>query len=130
MFNAVISRLKGMNGHPRNQDDGPQLFLPSGAPPLTLSHVSTRNVRGIALQVASESAGKMDRTSLLALAHSTIRGKNCLKSEVQIGKVTRLFSRVLVHAACAQQKLDLWQCRGHHPTVCIAGLYHSMMSCT
>ena len=121
MFNAVISRLKGMNGHPRNQNDGPQLFLPSGAPPLTLSHLSTRDVRGIALQVASESAGKMERTSLLALAHSKVRDENCLKWEVQIGKVTRLFFGVLVlQAACAQHELDLWQCRGHHPNVCIA----------
>lgn len=90
MFNAVISRFKGMN-HLRNEDDGPQLFLPSGAPPLTVSHLSTPDVRGIAFQVASESVSKMDRPSLLALAHSKVRDENCLKWEVQTGKVTSLF---------------------------------------
>lgn len=52
-----------------------------------MSHLSSHELRAIALQAATESVGQMDRSSLLALVHIVVRAESGVIWNVQHGKV-------------------------------------------
>ena len=87
MLNRVISRLKGKTGHHRSEDVRSQLIMPSGAPPLSFSHLSTHNLRGATSQDATQSVGKLERPSLRALAEAQVRAERSVTWNVQYAKV-------------------------------------------
>ena len=87
-----ICRLKGITGQQPNEVVQSELILPDSSSPLSLYQLSRHDLRNVALQTATGSASKTDRSSLLAIAQTKVKAVNHLSWDVQYAEV-RCLSR-------------------------------------